>query len=35
MAVQNQDRDLEIERLFAELGDSYCRARKASPHQPI
>jgi hypothetical protein len=28
MAVQLQDRDLEIERLFAELGDSYCRARE-------
>ena len=28
MAIQLQDRDLEIERLFAELGDSYCRARE-------
>jgi hypothetical protein len=27
MAAQ-QDRDAEIERLFAELGDSYCRARE-------
>jgi hypothetical protein len=27
MAAQ-QDRNAEIERLFAELGDSYCRARE-------
>jgi hypothetical protein len=28
MAAQQQDREFEIERLFAELGDSYCRARE-------
>jgi len=28
MAVPHQDRDAEIERLFAELGESYCRARE-------
>jgi hypothetical protein len=28
MAAQHQDRDAEIARLFAELGDSYCRAQE-------
>ena len=28
MAAQSQDREAEIQRLFAELGESYCRARE-------